>query len=53
MNDSPVDPQTVGMNATRLNEALAYALPPHSPDHRSHLEVARESYRKAREMDPD
>jgi hypothetical protein len=39
-------------NVGVAHEALAYAFPPQTPDHRSHLEVAREHYGKARELDP-
>jgi hypothetical protein len=35
------------------HEALAYKFPPYTPEHRSHLEQARELYRKAQALDPD
>jgi len=35
------------------HEALAYKLPVDSPDHRRQLEQAAESYRRARQLDPD
>lgn len=35
------------------HEALAYALPPESPEHRAELEKAREFYLKARDLDRD
>jgi hypothetical protein len=34
-------------------EALAYKFPPYTPEHSSHLEQARELYRKAQTLDPD
>jgi hypothetical protein len=35
------------------HEGLAYKFPPYTPEHRSHLEQARELYRKAQTLDPD
>jgi hypothetical protein len=34
------------------HEALAYKFPPYSPEHRSHLEQARDLYREAQALDP-
>jgi hypothetical protein len=40
-------------NVGVAHEALAYKLPVDSPAHRQHLEQAAESYRRARQLDPD
>lgn len=39
-------------NVGVAQEALAYKFPPHSAEHREHLEQAREHYRRALQLDP-
>jgi hypothetical protein len=39
-------------NVGVAHEALAYKLPPYSPEHREHLQQAKEHYLKALQLDP-